>query len=506
MDSHKTTLIDDIFLSDFRLYKSGNWKLSFVSSELIDRNKINSIKPHIAYPLSIFKDHSFYFMVEPTVYVNYKENLLEIAQSLCKSIGQFIEDTTLKKVYPKATEGKPVEIVKLLSADDDTAYHIESQFSDNNKCFSFSIFIPRKTINHLIALLLRTNIAKIDDPKKLSDYISELRTEFYRKNINFPLDIVDFFNAISNNDFQKIVGSLLSNNLMSYDMLWALASKIDDGIDRVLNNISKNQKDDFLEAVSKNAESADFKWVEIAIYQIGLSLDALARDKKIESLQMERLKKILEDIVYRELELFFYVKSFDSWIEKAFEEKTLQDVLSQCNDLILAKGFISIQEKTVSLIEKNISKRKLQYLKEDIDYQKRNCTKSDEILAQYEIVKMLISFSFKHLSSEEKLIEKWIPRFRTINDLNFAVNYLGPIEFSLSLIPLSIPMKRYVIKNLKSPLKYFVSYFLTNKIKLNFPYGDLRIKEATNNVIKAFYQLEKEGKIILKPFEELVIS
>ncbi len=502
MDSENTTLIDNIFLADFKLYQSEKRSFTYIHSELMTQKKLEDIAPKIAFMARIYKDYPFYFMVEADLYEEHGQQLSDLVLSYTEDIQKFLEDVTLRKGFSRIEQVNKLQLSTMNFADQVVGYYIKAQFKTNDIVFDFSVFIPRKTLNHFTALILKKNIAKIDDINLLTEFLQNMRTEFYKKNISFPLDVVEFLNAISDQNLQKIIALLLSNNSITYDMLCAVTSRMEDGFNRVINNLSKNQKADFLKAREKQTET-DYRWVQIVLYQIGLNLDKLLKEKKLESVHIDRIKRILLDIFYQELDLFFFTQPFYQWLENTNDDKILQELLSQSNDIALAKSFISFNEDNMNLIKKNSSKRKYQYLLEDINYQKRKCSNKDEIAAQYEVLQTLMDLNFKKLPVNEKNLEIWIHRFTKMADFNFAVNVVGPVEFSLALVPLPVRLKRMIIKNLKPPVKYFFYYFLANKIKLNFPYGDVRIKEAANEVIRVFYQLEQEGKIELKSFAQV---
>ncbi len=494
------TLIDRIFLSDFELYKSHEIEITYIESKLLGPREISGIPQKIAFPSRIFKELYFYFMIESDIHKKYMESFPQIVLSFTEKIRDFIQDATLKKGFPQVGKGKLLNFQSMKELTSTTAYSITAQYQNKSIEFDFTLFIPRKSLDFLVSLLVHKDISKTSDIRLLSDFIEDLQTEFYRKNISFPLDIRDFVNALTDREFQKMLGLMLSNNLMSYDMLWALSTRITEGQKRIMANLSRTQREEFTEAMDQQGK--DHQWLEIALYQTGLNLEALIKDKKMDSLQLDRLNRILEEVKIMNHRVFFHERPLYVWIEKAFEADLLQNLLSQCHDLTLAKAFISLDDGIFELIKKNVSKRKLESLVEDIEYQKKNCSREDQYIAQYDVVQEWIKLKYKTLTVDEKALESWIPRFERINDFNFAVQYVGPIEFSLALLPMPLSVKRLAVKNLKPPLKYFLSYFLSNKIKFSFPYGEIRIKEANEEVIKSFYQLEQEAKIKLNPFVE----
>ncbi len=500
MSMLNATLADRIFLSDFELYKPDETEITFIHSKLLGSGEITRLPPHMAFPSRIFKNLSFYFMVEPSDHKKYFESLPQIALSFTERIKDFITDTTLKKGFPQVGKEKLLDFQTMKDLDSPTAYIIKARYRKGSMEFDFSFFIPRPSLDFLLGLLVHKDISKTSDLNLLSDFIVDLQGEFYRKNIRFPLDIIDFVNSLTDREFQKMLGLMLSNSLMSYDMLWALSTKIKEGHKRVMANLSKTQRSDFIEATGQ--QDKDSQWLEIALYQTGLNLEVLTQDKKMESLQLDRLNRILSEVKIMNHKVFFNDRPLFQWIEKASEANLLQDLLSQCHDLTLAKAFIALENGAFELIKKNVSKRKLDYLVEDIEYQKKNCSREDQYIAQYDVVQEWIRLKYKTLTLDEKALERWIPRFEGVNDFNFAVQYVGPIDFSLALLPMSASIKRLAVKNLKPPLKYFLSYFLSHKIKFSFPYGETRIKEANEEVIQSFYQLEQEAKIKLKPFAE----
>ncbi len=503
MDYDKPSLIDNIFLQMFRLYSSDKHLISYIRSQLLDRKTILDIPDKVVFPISIFKDFSFYFMLSFADYERHRTYIADIVLLLARGIESFIKDSTLKKGKAKVGDIKRLNFSKVKHSHDIIGYYIEANFKSEEAQFNFYYYIPRKSVDKIIYFLSKKNTSKISDIGVLSELIHGLRTEFYKRSLTFPLDILDFFNYISNNDLQRIMGLLISNNMITFDMLWALASRMDNGMDRIMNNLSKNQKEDFLSVIDKKADQSDYLWNSIVLYQLSLNMDILLKENKIESGVIFRVKNILGDIFHQEINSFFYFKPFDMWIKEANDKGVLQEFLSKCHDAILGKSFIFLSEESLAIIRANSSKRKFQTFMEDIEYYKRDIKKRDIYLAQYEAVTSLIDILFRKLTPKEKNTETWIKRFNKANDFNLAVHYVGPIDFSLALIPLPITVKRFVIKNLKPPIKHFVYYFLSNKIKLNFPYGEIRIKEASLEVVRSFYRLEKENKVSLKPIEKI---
>ncbi len=498
MRFEKSNLIDDIFLCQFSQTTEIRNTLKYIYASLTTPQELSNILPKYISPVYIYKDIPFYILFDEKDFQNQSVIINDLIKNISTHVKDFIEVSSLKKCHPKMGESKKVSEINNLFPSQNIIYHCEAYYKIDSCEAYLSIIIPKNTLDILIRLILHKNTSSVNDFKDFYHILSHLRTDFYRKNLQFPFNVIDFLNILPDSDLQRVLGIMLSNNLMSYDMLWALGTKMDNGIERISNNLSRNQQEEFQEAIKKNNQNPDYRWVEIAIYQIGLSLDEQIKEKRIDSPHILRLKSIIHDIYLKELKYFFLINPFEQWIEKAIEEGIIQNVLSQCNDLNLAKSFVKISPDSMSLVVKNLSKRKYQLMIEDIEYQKKNISPDEIILAQYEFVKTFINLNYNNLSQDEKKLEYYLPRFKTINDLDFVVNTVGPIEFCLASLTLPIQLKQFLVKNLKPPIKYFISYFLLNKIKLNFPYGEHRIDKAVQHVIKTIYQLEQENKISLK--------
>lgn len=502
MSQSQMSLLDQIFLDYFNPNKNDDFRCIYVDSYILDYDKSLNLNSKVAYPLWVFKNHPFFFLTEIEDYPTYKEHLNNWAKHFAYNLQNFIDQVTFKDSVAEVGSEKKLDFKKSQILKDSYAYLLEAEIYSGDKRMYFSIFIPQKALLYLIKLLTGQDLSKFSDIKLINFFIKKLRKEFYQHYIRMPLNIKEFFNTLEDKEFQRTIGILLSNNLLSYDILYVLAQKLDDGVNRVVNNLSNKSKQEFLEVVDNPGEQ-DQKWNEIALYQLSLSLEELSREKKLEIPQIIKWRKLLDQIELLEREVFFMEKSFYDWIKEASEENFLQDVLSQCKDLVLAKSFIPFNSVEMELITQNISKRKLQTLLEDINYQKNKANNYDIILAQLEIVRYIIDHSFSNLEEEELDINIWILRFKDEKELDFAANYVGPIDFSLMSTVLTAHNRKKVLDFLKAPLKYFLSYFLSNKIRLNFPFGEQRVKEACRKTVHTFYQLYKEDKIHLKSMDDI---
>ena len=498
----KHTMIDQLLTSGFKAYLSERDYLSYTDSSLLSHDEVKSLSPYIAYPMRVYEDQPIFFMIDRETHSAHKDSMAEIALSVCKSFGQILEDLTQKQSKPQVIGEKQVDFTKLKTGQGLTAYVMTAKYKDQARDFTCRFYIPRSSLNLLVKGLSRKEIAHISDGQTLSDILQGLSQSFYRRNINSPVNVLDLFGKMGDQDFQKTLGIMLSGNLMSYDMLWALATRMHNGEERVLNNLSKNQRDEYHASVGRHADSYDIHWMDIALYQIGLGIESLVQEKKIDSPNISRLRATLTEIAAERLGDFFAKKSFEDWLYQANQGNILQSLLSNCHDLLLAKAFVQLSPASFELIEQNISKRKLKYLLEDIEFQRRDATEGDMVKAQYDLVNVIIDTSFSQIPPESLQLEKWIPRFQTSDDFHFAAQFVGPIDFCLASLTLDLPMKRQAVKNLKTPLKYFVSYFLANKIQLSFPFGERRVREAVKHVVKTFYHLDQEDSISLSPLEE----
>jgi hypothetical protein len=518
------TLIDEIFSQDFLnedINKNSPIKINLIpDSFLIGKAELSNFNKGIMYQCGLYKKESLYIIIPATelskvnievINETFNKKFDDVKQvvepkfiqrlykSIFDSVSKFYFDVALKNMEFSVQSHKVVDFTKLPKNDKALfGYGIKLRLSVNAK-FNFESFIllPIKLLKLLIFFLSDRDITKLKNTEAMIHFIERLEFEFISAKSFFPFKISDFFNTLNQNEFQKTISLMLSSNMLSYDMLFALSRVIENGTERVTKSLSKRLKEDFIANAREKAGSYDKRWIQSANYHILCNLKTLLEKNRFESEYLTSSKEILEKIDLKITEKVFLKTPFFKWMDKAQEDKKLHSIFSACNLQTVATAIMSEPEDILSIFEKSISKRSYQDLLSDLDYVKRNAlSHSEQIRAKHDMLFKYAEFSFKDLPQEKKELKHW-SNFKDVLSLNYAFNYVGPVDFSIGIMWLDEKQKRSIVKNLTHPAKYFVEDLLIGKIKLNMAYGKNTIQRTAINLAEELYKLNFTGRINL---------
>lgn len=503
----QNTLIDYIFLSEFlQLDKTSSYnKINIDCSYLINEDELKIFKKKIMYKACLYKKEAFYILTEHIDNIMNDETIQSIFQPIMSYVKEFYYDVSLKNLDFSVSEHKIVDFTTLQKKGKALyGYVINGSVQTNeNTKLNFIFFIPVKLLKFLIFFLTNKDISKFKDLNTIIKFIEELELEFITAKSFFPFRTREFFNELDAADFQKTISLLLSSNMISYDMLYALSRVIESGTDRILHSLSKNLKEEFIQNVQEKANSYDKRWVEASNYHLLCNIKILLEKKKFDSPILSKFKQIIEQIDLKITEKIFNKKPLLDWMKEALKQKKLHSIFSACNLKNIATALSSESDEILSIFKQGISTRSYEDLLGDIDYIKRNKPSyEEEFIAKQNILYKYAELIYNSLEKKYKNLINWV-KFKSIRDLNQAYNYIGPVVFSLGIMILEEKVKRFLIRNLNPPSKYFVEDLLTGTIKLNFPYGRATIQKSAEELAKELHKLNFVGRINIVAFENI---
>ena len=431
---------------------------------------------------------------------NSPENfLLYTFSNMLDNFAQSVKKATLKKLAWQEADWK--------EADNELKYMFDYHLCKidgivkykSYKC-KFTILIPLKLFRNILYLFTEEDFFKF----KHQDFMLILQGGFeqiwLQKRAFFPFKLSNFLDNLSKLELQKLINLLIKNQMATEDMLGALVKIMDNGYERMLASLSKNQQIDFKNNWNEKAKEFDNRWVDIATYQTTLNIKDLIENDEYESILLEEFKEIFQHCGILFIKQIFEKKSLHNWLESLIHSKKLYEMLSKMDNLKLAKIFLSEPDKTFQLIRQNLSKRKLTMIKEDMDYLKDKTSEYESFMEKLSFVYMLSDFNYNEMDDKYKDLRHWFPRFTSLRELDFAINSIGPTDFYIALNDLDTRWKKLVLKNLQPPLQYFIEDLLRGRIRLVSSFGEQSIKESVNNTLQHFYRLEETGQIHLKDF------
>jgi hypothetical protein len=329
-------------------------------------------------------------------------------------------------------------------------------------------------------------------------YIAGLEDHFIGAKAFFPYKTHEFFNHMNEKDFQKLITQMLSSSMLSYDMLFALSRIIEDGTDKVINSLSKRRREEFIKNTQEKAGSFDKRWVQTANYHTLCNIKILLDKNKFESPLISKFQNILREIEKKAIEKTLRRKPIIEWIREAKENKALHQTFSNCSLISIARALADEKEDAIEEFKEGISKRSYQDLKEDIEYVKRNKpTYEEKLLAKKEFIETYAVSLFHSISYENRHVSNWV-NFKDAYSVNYAFNYIGPVDFSLGMMELDDKGRRHILKELQPPAKYFVEDLLSGKITLSIPYGRQTIIHASEKLASELYKLNLMERIFIE--------
>ncbi|MFW5799176.1 MAG: hypothetical protein ACOCV8_00050 [Spirochaetota bacterium] len=503
------------------------------TARFINKNELSILKKKLMYKCVLYKNEPFYIIIDKqkldSININNNKELAniikkdpdfdnnrdlnkltnpDIIQSLFKpvfnSVKKFYYDVSLKELEFSVKDGKLVNFTALPKKDSSIFGYLLSAkyYVKDEALFDFFILLPFNLLKHLVFFLTYKDMKKFKDASELVSLLDRLEFEFINDKSFFPFKTEEFFNRLNEQDFRKIIHLLLSSSMLSYDMLYALSRVIESGSERVIKSLSKNLRDEFIQNTREKKESYDKRWIQVSNYHLLCNVKLLLEKKRFESPLIEKFQKILSEIELKISEKIFNEKEFLEWMKDAKKDKLLHKIFSEMSLKESAIALVDYMEEALEIFEGGISKRSLQDLKDDLDYIKRvNPSYKEKLEARQKMLYTYADNSFQNLNDKEKSLKRWL-RFSTEWDLNHAFNYIGPVDFSLGIMNLEHKeLKRFIVKNLKTPAKYFIEDLFSGKINLNMAYGKNTISQSAENLAKELYKLYFVGRINIS-FEE----
>ncbi len=516
-------LITDIFSCEFNLNKKKNLIVNLVEHKLLANNSVS--ENETIYPLQIANSKLKMFLsINETIFDDITQTTLKdefeidiedrngLLNALFADILKIISETlyilTLKKFDLSIEDNKLKTFPKQDFKYKFTGYKISNKLKIGSISLKFSIVIPIKFLRNIVYYLTKEDFLK-KEADKLPKILDETRKNFIYKTYFFPFDIVDFFNNLTDKELQKILGLFFSGNLITYDMLYALAVHIENGFERVTNSLSKRLRTEFLQAIKDKEETLkERRWVQIAAYHIIINLKILFEQNKFESPYINKFKSMYEIVRIKEYKNFFASKSFTEWLKEMKSAGLLMKVYSFLDATTNTQAFISADDVALEIIKNSISKRAFGFLTEEIEFEKIHLDENKEIKARYEFINCYLDMLFEKKKTEDETrldedktlldLENQILRFSSVKEFNFLVEYVGAIDFYIVMIKESTKLQRLIIKNLSPPVKYFMEDLSAGKIQLNFAFGDKTQKTSKNHILKTIFKLDKLEMINLK--------
>lgn len=382
--------------------------------------------------------------------------------------------------------------------------YYKAHFIFGDVSIPFAMIFPIKLIRNLIFLLVSYDVLKMTSETAFLNFINHLDREFKSYRMMYPFDTRAFFESLNQMDFQKIISLLFSSNLITNDMLSALALSIPNGKSRILSSISKNLQREFLQNEEEKENLKERRWIEIALYQIMLNIEFLLETRKFQSENLNQYKSIVRDIDYEYHQRFFDKKPYSSWIQEASDKKLLHKVISSLDSMVVARALIEAPGETMEHIRNNISKRGYSMVLEDIEYLRQTLDKKEELAAQYKMVESYCKhLFFETYPEEDRDLAKWIPCFSNKTDFNYAMNAIGSVDLALAFQQAPYRLQKYLLLNLKGVVKYFLEDYFAGVIRFNINYGKSKIMEAQENALVKIFQLSLFEDIKLKDLQEV---
>jgi hypothetical protein len=515
------TLIDNIFLNERVLPDEKIVKTNIEiigNSFLINKDELNVLDKKLMYQCQLYKTEPFYLLFNEKALsdttlkhalelrgveqpgLSMSNSIQALFQPMFEYVSHFYYNVSLKKFDFAVKTGKKVDFKRMPKSDNSLyAYVMPAKLAIGGELeIKFILFIPVKLLRFLVFFLTNKDISKMKAPKEIVKLISDLEHHFIGAKAFFPYKGYEFFNELSETDFQKLITRMFSSSMLSYDMLFALSRVIENGTDKVINALSKRRKDEFIENTREKAGSYDKRWVQTALYHILCNLKILLERKKFESELLDKFQKILKHIEMNAVEKTIHRKPIKEWVREAKENKALHTTFSNCSLIDVARALADEGEEAVEEFQEGISKRSFQDLKEDIDYVKRNQpTNEEKLQAKKKFIETYAESRFNNLPYEQRHISHWVD-FKDEYSVNYAFNYIGPVDFSLGMMELDQKGRRGIIKELQVPAKHFVEDLLSGKITLSIPYGRQTIIRASEKLATELYKLKLMNRISLE--------
>ncbi len=366
---------------------------------------------------------------------------------------------------------------------------------EDSPSFPVVLNLPLALVKRLCWRMFRVEYGKIPVDHRLQflrqDFISGiiLKAEF------FPFEPRDFFNSLSEVELQHVVQVLWMNQLITHDMLVALAMIMENGLIRIRHTLSKNVVQEFDENYQSKKDQYDSRWFDVGSIHTLINLRSLIEDNRLGFPSIERFSQVVRTLKLKRAELLLEAYPFEHFITDALERGLVHRLITRLSTNTLAALFHTHPHQ-LDRIQSEISTRSWNMLAEDASHWKSLGTASSYLLAFLDFMETYLEERFHTESADHTALIPLLDRAKEPVQKSLWLNALNPVDLYLALIPYSKRLQEDVVRNLAPVYRYFVLELLKGNITLNQFVGGEAIKNATETVCqflyKQYYLYERE--------------
>jgi hypothetical protein len=341
-----------------------------------------------------------------------------------------------------------------------------------------TIYIPDTLYRKIAALL---------SGKKENLHYESIYIDFIIRTGGFPYNIVRFLENYDNITIQKIVNSLLSENLADEKMLFCFVKASNDK--RILSNIPKN----ISKNISETLISGDYSssWIKNGLYQLSYNTGLIA--DKIDFQPLNDFKRIESYILHSEVKNNLDKIGFGYFLKDLEKKRILQKVLSIMSNKNLA---VIIKTGYGKELRNYFSKRRKLMIEEEREYLESfdNLTFLKSISLLFETA---LNIQFETHENKTEMFRNYIINLAGEKDFKIIYSRLNPIDFALSFKPLSKKLQNYVLSKLDIVSSSYLSDIFSGRIKHVSSIDKGWLIRSREKFLYTCYRLENLG--VIKP-------
>jgi|GEM_PF-3357296 len=357
----------------------------------------------------------------------------------------------------------------------------------------FYVMIPLPFLKQLINFIF--NSEGIEDGKlvDIKTAIEYLKYRLYRDSITSFWELDKLIENLTDKEIQRL-NLLLSNNMIEETMLTGFIAGfvLKKRGEIIYRNLSKNLKKEIEKNLNLNFP--DKRWIDECFYLIKSSVEQLIFEEKLQLDSLKYISNIKERIKIEKYKKIFKDKPFEDWIIEADKKGVIYELKLLTPNKILCQSLLDVDEKIISIIEKELTANAKKRLEEDIEYEKNNCNKDDIMLSQITIIENLRQIYYEREAKQITDFNRIILSLSKI-DLRFLIEEVGILQFSQATIKSDSKLKKYIYLSTQGPVKNLLIDIYSGKIRFKSAFGDLTIKEQQTAVIKKYLELKNEKKL-----------
>ena len=326
-------------------------------------------------------------------------------------------------------------------------------------------------------ILNESNLKKID--KILFQKLSVPPGNFSDKILSLP-DI----------SLQTLLNHFLHKNIASIDMLAAYIYSLGEEGNRLIDNLSRNVRQQVLEKVKNARLTSTYRWADEVNYIINRNIFVSARELEIQIKGLAAMEYIKRTYEISVLKNQLASRGIEDWLMEFLNAKRIHEIITKLNRKVLVEALSfanpQIADKVFGRI---ISRDGVQIIQEDIE----SAGNIAEDKRFYSLVRFFRAIKDIYFTPfVEKLdFESEV----TVSGLNGgAIDLIvDEIGFARVIFALKNMPKSWIDSVLKGVLKNLFEDVISGKIRIK-KYDDYRIQESRKEFLKALYILSDEEK------------